>query len=554
MERDLLMLKEIICDSFSPTYRKIVLNHGLNIVQGTENASNSIGKSTFLMILDFIFGGDDYINLLDDVQDEVGPHSIKFMFDFKGEQYRFARSTNDKNNIVCCSGEDYLPDGTSKTLTEYRVFLEKHYSLYNEGQTLRNTVSRFIRVYPRDAIMDRKHPLSENRHQSDKNAIDDLLKVMGLYSQIKEKQDLSNECGAKLNAFKAAQKYRFIPTIDGEENLEELIDRLENKRRRLLDETSFGMTDIESIKESRLAELQIKQSQLKREKTALQLKIETVKLNRTNAEQRGKKEYDALKRYFPSVDIAEIEKIDEFHNKLISILQNDVSSYEIGLREEIKSIDAAIEEVENEFEDIAKEDNTSKIILKDFAETDNNLKYFKMMKKNEKVKEELAKEKGEAEKAYNDLLLNTTFEFVKLLNSQMGKINDIIYNGKKTQPYLTIDKSSKYTFTNPKDGGSGTSYRGVIVFDIAMSHLATLPIIVHDSDMLKLIEDEAVENILKVYKNAGCQVFIAIDKKSTYPEEAQKIIEDSTILKLASESGALFGRTWNTKESTQKKK
>ena len=542
------MLKEIVCDEFSPAYRKIVLTPTLNTVLGTETASNSIGKSTFLMILDFIFGGDDYVNLLDDVQDQVGPHTIKFMFEFNGEQYRFARSTNDKNNIMCCLGEDYTPDGTSKKLNDYRAFLKEHYSLNNEGQTLRNTVSRFIRVYPRDAISDRKHPLSENRHQSDKDAIDDLLKVIGLYSNIKEKQDLANEYSSKLNAFKAAQKYRFVPTRDGKENLDELIEGLENKRRRLLNETSFGMTDGENAKETRLAELQIKQAKLKREKTALLLKIETIKLNQTDVGKKGKKEYEALKRYFPSVDIAEIEKIDEFHNKLISILQKDVSSYEIGLREEIKALDEAIEEVEAEFEDIANEDNTSKIILKEFAETDSNLKFFKLIKKNEKLKEKLVAEKKEAEDDYNNILLETTDQFERDLNAKMEEINDLIYNGAKTPPYLTIDKSSKYTFTNPRDGGSGTSYRGVIVFDIAMAHMTTLPILVHDSDMLKLIEDDAVENILKLYKDAGCQVFIAIDKKTAYPKEAQKIIEESTILKLKPETEALFGRTWNKKQ------
>ena len=547
MERGLLMLKEIVCDEFSPAYRKIVLTPTLNTVQGTETASNSIGKSTFLMILDFIFGGDDYTNLLDDVQDEVGSHTIKFMFEFNGEQYRFARSTDNKNNIICCSGEDYATDGTFKKLNDYRTFLKEHYNLNNEGQTIRNTVSRFIRVYPRDAIMDRKHPLSEDRHQSDKDAIDDLLKVIGLYSKIKEKQELANEYGSKLNAFKAAQKYRFVPTRDGEENLDELIDGLENKRRRLLNETSFGMTAGENVKETRLAELQIKQAKLKREKTALLLKIETIKLNQSDVGKKGKKEYEALKRYFPSVDIAEIEKIDEFHNKLITILQKDVSSYEVGIREEIKALDEAIEEVETEFEDIAKEDNTSKIILKEFAETDSNLKFFKMMKKNEKLKVELAAEKKEAEEEYNNQLLKTTAQFERELNTKMDEINDLIYDGTKTPPSLTIDKSSKYTFINPKDGGSGTSYRGIIVFDVAMARMTTLPIIVHDSDMLKLIEDDAVENILKLYKDAGCQVFIAIDKKTAYPEEVQKIIEESTIIKLGSEAGALFRRTWNTK-------
>ena len=40
---------------------RISLHAGLNTVMGSSNGSNSIGKSTFLMIIDFAFGGDDYV-------------------------------------------------------------------------------------------------------------------------------------------------------------------------------------------------------------------------------------------------------------------------------------------------------------------------------------------------------------------------------------------------------------------------------------------------------------------------------------------------------------
>ena len=41
---------------------RIQLREGLNTVLGDKAAQNSIGKSTFLLVVDFCFGGDDYIN------------------------------------------------------------------------------------------------------------------------------------------------------------------------------------------------------------------------------------------------------------------------------------------------------------------------------------------------------------------------------------------------------------------------------------------------------------------------------------------------------------
>lgn len=51
------MLVELRCEKF---HQKVIKFHkGMNVVLGSLDADNSIGKTTFLMILDFIFGGDD---------------------------------------------------------------------------------------------------------------------------------------------------------------------------------------------------------------------------------------------------------------------------------------------------------------------------------------------------------------------------------------------------------------------------------------------------------------------------------------------------------------
>ena len=59
------MLKRIQCDEFKTfdgaVRPPIEFHKGLNAVIGNESGTNSVGKSTFLMILDFVFGGDDYI-------------------------------------------------------------------------------------------------------------------------------------------------------------------------------------------------------------------------------------------------------------------------------------------------------------------------------------------------------------------------------------------------------------------------------------------------------------------------------------------------------------
>ena len=80
------MLREIRCDNFR-TYNNaerdpIIFHPGLNVVLGSNDGKNSIGKSTFLMIIDFAFGGKDYVQKCTDVQEMVKGHTIEFCFEF----------------------------------------------------------------------------------------------------------------------------------------------------------------------------------------------------------------------------------------------------------------------------------------------------------------------------------------------------------------------------------------------------------------------------------------------------------------------------------------
>ena len=81
------MLLEVSCDKFvenGEVRKPIIFEKGLNAVVGNESGTNSVGKSTFLMILDYVFGGDDYIKKSKEVfkATNVGPHTIKFKFEF----------------------------------------------------------------------------------------------------------------------------------------------------------------------------------------------------------------------------------------------------------------------------------------------------------------------------------------------------------------------------------------------------------------------------------------------------------------------------------------
>lgn len=93
------MLKLIKCDKFR--HESISFSSGLNVVLGDEKASNSIGKSTLLMILDFVFGGETYLDYNSDTVAELGHHTYQFEFEFE-KKYYFERATVSPNIVELC--------------------------------------------------------------------------------------------------------------------------------------------------------------------------------------------------------------------------------------------------------------------------------------------------------------------------------------------------------------------------------------------------------------------------------------------------------------------
>jgi hypothetical protein len=104
---------------------------------------------------------------------------------------------------------------------------------------------------------------------------------------------------------------------------------------------------------------------------------------------------------------------------------------------------------------------------------------------------------------------------------------------------------SHYHFFTPNDTGTGSLCRGLVIFDLVMLNNTKLPAVVHDTIILKHIEDETLEKLVELYSTSSKQVFIAFDRDTTYTKKMQSILNDSKILKLSPGGNELFGRAWN---------
>ncbi len=76
--------------------------------------------------------------------------------------------------------------------------------------------------------------------------------------------------------------------------------------------------------------------------------------------------------------------------------------------------------------------------------------------------------------------------------------------------------------------------KGLVVYDLAVLSLTKLPLLVHDSVVLKQISDDAIEKIIELYSSCGKQVIIALDKQDSYSEKTSRLLGESAVLRLVS--------------------
>jgi uncharacterized protein YydD (DUF2326 family) len=94
----------------------------LNVVLGDSVATNSIGKSTLLMVLDFIFGGETFLDHNKDVVRELGDHDYFFAFVFDKNNYFFRRGTHTPDIVYACN--DKYEEKKPLSIEDYKVFLK----------------------------------------------------------------------------------------------------------------------------------------------------------------------------------------------------------------------------------------------------------------------------------------------------------------------------------------------------------------------------------------------------------------------------------------------
>ena len=530
------MLKEISCDAFkiSDQPRPPVRFHmGLNTILGSvTGAAGSIGKSTMMLIIDFVFGGNTYTQ--SDAVNELDPHTIYFSFEFDNTEYRFSRNTEEADTVVVVDENRNVLE--SWDIKKYTQWLAQQYNMNLPGASFRNTISRFFRIYGKNNHNELKPLQTRGGEEPKRDAINVLISLFQYYKSIEDFKTQLNEADGRISAFRTARRYEFIPSaVDGlkkyKANVVE-IGALELERQKLAqaDEASVDPAAVENANERNSLRRQL--NDIRRTVKAKKDELHLLDLNLQHGAYPTEADLKALHEFFPEANLAKLVEVEKFHTK-IQI--------------------AELEEMESQLLSRMDSIPTSKAFTDEFLDAYTSLdrRINKLKDENEAfdIRNRLGIEKKDASERYHNQVA-TVLEAIEIaINTQMEAINDEVTGGEYNAPKLTLSAYNSYMFETPKDKGTGTNHRSMIIYDLAVLQNTVLPALAHDSVMFDSMPRPDLSNLIRVYNDQiEKQIFIAVDKTSECTQEAQHILRETTVLKLDNNEHALFGEKWSRKE------
>lgn len=543
------MLKEIKCEKFNKDIADgtIRFHDGLNVVLGSGDAANSIGKSTMLLMIDFCFGGETYSNQIDFFE-HIGHHEIFFTFQFEEMQYHFSRNTNDPSHYFECD-ESYNHIGESKPISALNDFLLSKYFPSGSSMKFRALVSRFMRIHGKNNYNVAK-PLEGRPNEPDSDGIKTIEELFGISLKLKDFRDKYDLLDKQKKALKGARIYGFSNSaIKNDKQLKETMDAIEVLEKELeeLVEAEKGESDILSTYIFTDKDIELATSYRGLQRRAARLKYELSQLDDMsgNSELMTEEDLSKLKSLFPNVELKELEAINSFQMKIINNVNGEISLKKKELTDEISEIDVELKTIKGKLDESGVPSKLSKAKMETIIAKKSEIDNLKRSVESYERWRKLADDRQSALDALNNAESSMTPAIENSLNNELLDINELIYDEERKPPKFSILDATHYSYATPSDSGTGTRYKSLILFDIALMNVSNLPVVIHDSLLFKNIWNQPIEGIFDEYSRMTKQAFVAIDRINDFSNDAKEIIRKNTVITLGDEgNNYLFGFSW----------
>lgn len=533
------MLKFIECDWFLE--KRITFHARLNIVVGDRVNSNSIGKSTLLKVIDFVYGGSTLLTHGKDVAEILGHHSYKYMI-ILDREYIFERNTGSASVVSF-----HEPEGGVKvwSLEEYLEFLKAHYTAYIPDLSFRAVVSPVTRVWGRENL-DVSRPLHDFRAERGSQCIDYIIKVFDRFGTLADLSFRLTDLESELKSFNSAVKKNIITKIQKSKYLENQKKILSNQSRlnEIRQQLAALAISVNELIDDKVLEQKVQKNSLLELKMTLSSELERVKSNLESNSNITKRNFQPLLDIIPSINTQKLESIESFHKGLTHILRKEIKEKENELISQINLVEADIQECNKAITHaLAQSGNPAYIVD---SVMDISLELTKLSKENELYDKiiDLSVQIKELKVGLKGKKIEILKSIENSLNKDISNLVEFIYKEARSSPELAL-KPDSYSYEIPKDTGTGKAYSNLILLDVSLLRHTKIPYLLHDSLLFKNVENKVIENLLLVYSSLSQQSFISLDGEIVESSSASEIVSNGAVIYLSAEK-LLYTRDWRS--------
>ncbi|MDO9234982.1 MAG: DUF2326 domain-containing protein [Aquabacterium sp.] len=535
------MLKEIKCSLFKK--QSINFHEGLNIILGDDDAKNSIGKSSALMVIDFAHGGD---SLLEDKSGAIrvmGHHRYDFSFVFDNKRHYFSRSTDVSGVVDICDAT--YEKASEISVDDFRKMLKDFYKLDQCESSFRFLVSPFSRIWGKGSI-DSDHPFVASIKESAGVAVGRLVDLFGHSVTVAAEKKALEAQRERKKLISSSMNANIIPGINKTKYKENAVtiesnsQQIENLKR----DFTGALTAYEALFDEQLKALQLKKNELSLSRNEVQNKIRRLEREISGITPRLVANISLVAEFFPNVNIEKLEQVETFHHKIGGIVKKQLKDELVVALEQNTSIENEILFLDKSIQGaLASKGTPDDLFARMFEikeKTDRAVleNGFFDQKKNLDDATKLSVQRLDV--IYSSIFLDIEVK----LNSRLKSFNRVVYGAQRNSSEIRIKSANSYLFSSPDDTGTGKSFAGVIGFDLAVLSLTYLPFIIHDSVIYKNIEIAAIKRILRIISSVKAkQIFLSFDEAQKFGAHVENLIKRLTVLRL-SHDDLLYTEDW----------
>lgn len=539
------MLREIRCIHFS--HKVISFHPGLNVILGDDDAKNSIGKSTMLMVIDFALGGSTFLKDEAGAIRELGHHRYNFSFVFGAELRYFSRAT-DSGNVVQVCNEAYEPQ-RELILDDFNLLLKQLYGMEALEQSFRSAINPFGRIWKKGGL-DPSHPFVAVPKEASAVAVVRLIDLFGHSPDVTDERKTLEGLKDLNKVINESMTANIIPKVTRTKYTENQLSISRNKHQIEQIRSGFGgaLNAYESLFDESLRQRQQRKIELAGQRSELQNKIKRLEREISGITPRMAANIALVVDFFPMVDVQRLGQVEAFHQKIGSIVKKELKDELTDSHTREASLDAEIATVELEIQNALvkkgmPDDVFNRVLaLKDAV--DNATTENEHFEKKASVEESISLSSERLVSLYSVIFLNIE----RKVNQKLRTFNKVVYDPLRSSSELRIKSASSYQFMSPEDTGTGKSFAGLVGFDLAMLSLTILPLVLHDSIIYKNIEVPATRRILRILAAVKSkQIFLAFDEASKFGSEAEELLKRFSVVKLAHDD-LLYTKDWRDKK------